>query len=142
MSDTSFADANAARVEEMRTKRAANLAVSRAARAERLSDDLPAPEAKPAPEPTYMEKTAMSQEAERQRRLEALKKRRADAAAADAAAAKRVQVRITKWGDGQISTGEHADGLGDLTYEKGETPHFPEEVALALESRGYVEIQE
>ena len=37
--------------------------------------------------------------------------------------------------------GEHINGLGDLTYDHGETPDLPRSIALELEDRGFVEIQ-
>lgn len=52
-----------------------------------------------------------------------------------------VIVRITKMGDGKVSTGEHLSGEGDLLYEYGETPRLPRVVAEALEDAGYGEIQ-
>lgn len=53
-----------------------------------------------------------------------------------------VRVRITKLGDGKVSMGEHVPGVGEAYYLWKETPEFPRHVALALERRGLVEIEE
>lgn len=53
----------------------------------------------------------------------------------------RVNVRITKLGDGQVSSGEHLPGEGDLMHEKDEIVSLPRLVAEALEVKGFAEIQ-
>ena len=52
-----------------------------------------------------------------------------------------VPVRILKGGDGKVSNGIHHATLGDEYYEKGETVSLPEDIALELEARGFVEIE-
>ena len=52
-----------------------------------------------------------------------------------------VTVRVTKAGDGKISTGKHVAMLGDEFYEQGEEYSVARSIAEALEVRGYVEIQ-
>lgn len=54
----------------------------------------------------------------------------------------RVNVRITKLGDGEVSTGEHLSGEGDLMHEKGDIVSLPRQVAMALEVKGFAEIEE
>ena len=54
----------------------------------------------------------------------------------------RVMVRITKLGDGEVSTGEHIPGEGDLMHEKGDIVSMPRQIAEALEVRGFVEIED
>jgi len=51
-----------------------------------------------------------------------------------------VEVRVTQFGEGQISTGEHVPRLGDLTYVADERPTLPVSVAQSLAARGLVEI--
>lgn len=53
-----------------------------------------------------------------------------------------VVARVTKFGDGMISTGEHVPGLGDLCFDANERPTLPRTVAEALELQGLVEIIE
>lgn len=53
-----------------------------------------------------------------------------------------VRVRITKMGDGKVSTGDHVANDGDLMFEAGEYAELPRVVALALEDRGFAEIEE
>ena len=55
---------------------------------------------------------------------------------------KKVIVRVTKKGAGQISTGVNITGMGDMTYEAGEMPEMDLLVAKDLEERGFVEIQD
>ena len=66
------------------------------------------------------------------------------AAEAEAAAINndRVNVRITKLGDGEVSTGEHIPGEGDLMHEKGDIVSMPRIIAEALELKGFAEIEE
>lgn len=52
-----------------------------------------------------------------------------------------VQCRITKKGDGRVSTGQHAAGIGEAYYLWKETPSFPLSIAKALEARDFVEIE-
>jgi hypothetical protein len=52
-----------------------------------------------------------------------------------------VQCRITKKGDGKVSTGQHAGGIGEAYYLWKETPSFPRSIAKALEERDFVEIE-
>ncbi len=53
-----------------------------------------------------------------------------------------VWVRVTKVGDGQISTGEYLPGHGNLTYSKGDKFQHPRPLAEQLEERHYVEIED
>lgn len=53
-----------------------------------------------------------------------------------------VWVRVTKAGEGKISTGEHISGMGDLTYAKGDRFQHPRPLAEQLEERHYVEIDD
>lgn len=55
---------------------------------------------------------------------------------------KKVIARVTKKGAGQISTGVNIAGMGDMTYDAGETPELDLIVAKELEERGLVEIQD
>ena len=55
---------------------------------------------------------------------------------------KKVTVRVTKKGAGQISTGVNIAGMGDMTYDYGDTPVLDLLVAKELEERGFVEIQD
>lgn len=91
------------------------------------------------PEPTLLEKVAANQEASRQAKIAAL--RAAKVASSDPIAEPVVKVRVLKRGGGQISMGEHISGLGDLTYDAGETPSFPLSIAKDLEDKGLVEIE-
>jgi hypothetical protein len=51
-----------------------------------------------------------------------------------------VSCRVLPLGDGAISAGRHVDGIGELTYERGETFAAAGDIAQALEARGFVEI--
>ena len=52
-----------------------------------------------------------------------------------------VKARVLPMGDGKVSTGYHAAPYGDAFFEKGEViPDVPEDIAQALENKGYVEI--
>lgn len=53
----------------------------------------------------------------------------------------RVTVRITKFGNGQVSSGEHVPGEGDRMLWAGETVTLDRTDAEALEARGFAEIQ-
>jgi hypothetical protein len=89
--------------------------------------------------PTTMEKAAATEADVRARKVAALRAAKfADGHKADDPL---VLVRVTKKGHGQVSMGEHVNGLGDLTYDHNETPSLPRSVALELEERGFVEIQ-
>lgn len=52
-----------------------------------------------------------------------------------------VTVRVLKKGDGKISTGDHDKRGGEVVYEYGETFPIAQDIAQALEDRGYAEIQ-
>lgn len=52
-----------------------------------------------------------------------------------------VECRITRKGDGRVSTGQHASGVGEAYFLKGERPRFPLSIAKALEARDFVEIE-
>jgi hypothetical protein len=64
--------------------------------------------------------------------------RKSDARADGAAL---VSLRITKFGAGKVSTGRHRAGEGDACFAAGAVAELPREVALALEARGFGEIQ-
>lgn len=51
-----------------------------------------------------------------------------------------VPVRITKAGNGKISMGIHVGGVGEACFEWKEETSLPQDTAIALEDRGYVEI--
>ena len=53
-----------------------------------------------------------------------------------------VPLRITKFGGGKVSTGRHLAGTGDEYFAAGAVAELPREVALALERRGFGEIQD
>lgn len=53
-----------------------------------------------------------------------------------------VWVRVTKAGDGQISTGEYLPGHGNLTYSRGDRFQHPRPLAEVLEERHFVEIDD
>lgn len=144
-------------VDRMAAARAARAANKAKADAERASAVAPAPAETPAAAPTplaqpasrvdqispagptTMEKAAATDQAKRDAKIAAL--RAAKLAGADPASEPVVTARVTKKGHGQISMGEHISGLGDLTYDHGETPSFPQSIAQDLEDRGFVEIQ-
>jgi hypothetical protein len=65
-------------------------------------------------------------------------RQRADAGPAEPA--KMVAVRITKAGNAKISMGVHVAGVADACYEWKEETSLPEDTAIALEERGFVEI--
>jgi hypothetical protein len=52
-----------------------------------------------------------------------------------------VNCRVTKFGDGKISTGQHIPAVGDVYFAKDDTFALPQADAEALEARHYVEIQ-
>lgn len=89
--------------------------------------------------PTTMEKVALDDAAKRAAKVAAL--RAAKLAHTNPVGEPNVKVRVTKMGNGQVSMGEHVNGLGDLTYDHGETPELPLSIAEELEKRGFVEIQ-
>lgn len=137
------------RMAAARAARAANLA---AAAAPNTAAPAPAPEPTAAPveaaanaeppsvaEPTILEKVAINQDQARQAKIEALRK--AKAGHNTNVGEPMVEVRVLKRGAGLISMGDHVGGLGELTYDAGETPSFPQSVAQALEDKGLVEIQ-
>lgn len=97
-----------------------------------VAEDLPAG-------PTILERAAANEE---ERRLEKIAKlRAAKLNGSDPVAEPVVTVRVLKKGHGLISMGDHVGGLGELTYDFGETPGFPQSIAEALEDKGLVEIQ-
>lgn len=53
-----------------------------------------------------------------------------------------VKVRILKFGDGRVSTGDHHSSGGEVLAEAGEFMDIPRTVAEALEKRGFAEIEE
>lgn len=62
--------------------------------------------------------------------------------AAPALAAGLARVRVLKAGDGKVAKGVHdADNGGEQYYAKGDEFAVAEAVAIALEDRGFVEIQ-
>jgi hypothetical protein len=89
--------------------------------------------------PTSMEKAAATEDHKRLAKIAAL--RAAKSAHVDPHTEPKVRVRVLKKGHGQVSMGEHVTGLGDLTYDFGETFDMPQSIAEALEDRGFVEIQ-
>lgn len=102
----------------------------------------PTPEATPAaaeeaPEKTILQKQAINQEAAETRRIARLKAARtADPAIDDP----EVMTRVTKRGDGKISTGKHIEGLGDLTFEHKELVPMRSARAAELVELGYVSL--
>jgi hypothetical protein len=89
--------------------------------------------------PTSHEKAAANAETKRLDKIAAL--RAAKLANSDPQDEPKVQARVLKKGHGQIAMGEHIGGLGDLTYDFGETAELPQSIAAELEDRGFVEIQ-
>lgn len=74
---------------------------------------------------------------------EALRKRAARQAAAilDSPVAPTMAVcRVLPLGDGKISMGQHAAGIGEVHFIKGESLTVEISIANALEERGFVEI--
>lgn len=140
MSDT-LADANEARIAEIRQKRIDGLEKARAAKAARAEDAPDTPPDDAPPEHSQLEKVALNVEAARQAKIDALRRAKANIRH-DGPAEKIVGARVTKKGDGKVSMGEHIAGLGDLTYDRNEIVRFPETIALALEERGWVEIED
>lgn len=52
-----------------------------------------------------------------------------------------VSLRITKFGEGKVSTGRHQAGAGDDFFATGAVTELPRAIAEALEARGFGEIQ-
>ena len=52
-----------------------------------------------------------------------------------------VLLRITKFGEGKVSTGRHQAGAGDACFAAGTVTELPRPIAEALEARGFGEIQ-
>lgn len=52
-----------------------------------------------------------------------------------------VNVRITKFGDGKVSKGEHEAAVGEKCYAKDEIVMLPAAIAEELEARNLAEIQ-
>lgn len=50
-----------------------------------------------------------------------------------------VEVTITKFGEGKVSTGFHVAGEGDIFAGRGEKIAVSKEVASSLEARGFAE---
>lgn len=50
-----------------------------------------------------------------------------------------VTVTITKFGDGQVSTGVHEAGFGDIYAKRGESLRVAPKVAGQLEALGFAE---
>jgi len=50
-----------------------------------------------------------------------------------------VTVKITKFGAGQVSTGEHEPGVGDIMFKHGDTFECSPETAKGLEALGFAE---
>jgi hypothetical protein len=78
--------------------------------------------------------------------MERLRKRAARQArknSIEAVEAERVVCEILPLGDGRVSMGEHFGGDGEAYYEAGEqTVPLPQQVAVALYERGYVNFPE
>lgn len=53
----------------------------------------------------------------------------------------KVKVKITKFGHGHVSTGEHIPEHGDKIAEAGSILEVDKSVADALEAKGFAEIQ-
>lgn len=53
-----------------------------------------------------------------------------------------VIVTVTKFGEGQVSTGEHIAGEGDVYAKRGDKLSVSKRVAASLEARGLAEIDE
>lgn len=92
-----------------------------------------------APEKSHLQKQALNNAAADARRIERLKAARVAVPESDDP---EVPTRVTKKGDGKLSTGEHIAGLGDLTYEHKEIVAMPLSRAKFYENLGYVEIQD
>lgn len=54
----------------------------------------------------------------------------------------KVEIRVTKKGDGKLSKGIHVPGVGDLTHPQGAMLKMSKHIAEELEERGFVEIQD
>ena len=52
-----------------------------------------------------------------------------------------VSLRITKFGEGKVSTGRHQAGMGDEFFAAGAVAELPRAIAEGLEARGFGEIQ-
>lgn len=55
--------------------------------------------------------------------------------------AETVKVRVTKLGDGKVSTGRHIAMIGDEMHKANDILELPLNVAQALEKVGFAEIQ-
>ena len=53
-----------------------------------------------------------------------------------------VKVRVTKFGEGLVSTGVHVQGEGDVMASRGDILEVSKTVANSLEVRGFGEIVE
>lgn len=67
--------------------------------------------------------------------------RRMVAGAGPAVPSKLVTVRVMKLGHDKISMGQHVGGFGDAYYERGDSFAVAQDIAEALEARGFVEIE-
>lgn len=52
-----------------------------------------------------------------------------------------VKIKVTKFGGGKVSTGEHVAELGDVMAKGGDILEVDKSVAEAMEATGYGEIQ-
>lgn len=52
---------------------------------------------------------------------------------------KTVQVTVTKFGEGKVSTGVHIATVGDVMAKQGDVLEVAEDIATALEARGFAE---
>lgn len=52
-----------------------------------------------------------------------------------------VEVAVTKFGDGRVSTGMHVAGEGDIYAARGDKILVSKEVASSLEARGFAETE-
>lgn len=84
-----------------------------------------------------------SQEAQAQmRKAEEGKRRQRMIKAASGEDAKLVRVRVTKFGENKVSTGEHKSAFGDVFAAKDTILEVDEDTADELEARGFAEIQD
>lgn len=84
-----------------------------------------------------------SQEAQTQmRKAEEGKRRQKMIRAASGEDAKRIKVRVTKFGENKVSTGEHKSAFGDVFAAKDTILEVDEDTADELEVRGFAEIQD
>jgi hypothetical protein len=53
-----------------------------------------------------------------------------------------VIVRVLPMGDGKVNMGVHVKGVGEAHYKKGEKFPIGQAIAIELEERGFVEIED